>query len=324
VGAPSLNAELTNRAERGAAPTGLRSEEARNDGHGGYPVRYRLTSRWDAAHDELAELAGDRPVLIKVRIEDRNFQAACARLGEQALQQSSRFIPAQTALVTVIDGRHDRVIEHINIEVHPETPYLWLGHGSQRTLKDERDGPGTQVSVVEHGDAAVPDVFTGKAVVVIEVAVTDQRDVLGTHQRHLTIEVSERSRAPAGGQGEIQRRDLAVRLVIGMLKVRVPVQIDQAVAASPSQRQQGAQNYAAVTAQHHRQPMRLKRGLDDISQGPGHFGDAIRIEDAGGGVPSSVVGRHRYPPCIVAAETGMQADCPKHLRRQFYARGAKP
>jgi hypothetical protein len=216
---------------------------------------------WDAAPDEFAQLAGDAPVGVEVRIEDRHVQAAGAGPRKQALQQLSRFIPAQTALAAVVDGRHDGVIEHIHVEVHPETLQLWLGHGSQRAVKDQRDGPGAQIPVVKHGDAAVPDVLAAETVVVVEVPVTDQRDVFGTHQRRETVEVGQRSRAAARGEGEVQRGDLPVRLIVGMLEVRVPIQENQAVAASPPQSQQGAQNNAAVSAQHHGQPVCLQRGL---------------------------------------------------------------
>ena len=44
-----------------------------------------LTGGWDAAGDELAELAGDAPVGVEVRVEDRHVQAAGAWPAEQAL-----------------------------------------------------------------------------------------------------------------------------------------------------------------------------------------------------------------------------------------------
>src|SRR5690242_17946667 len=110
---------------RGPVPGHHRAVPARTPG---------LTGGWDAAPDEVAQLAGDAAVGVEVRVEDRHFQAAGAGPREQALQQLSRFIPAQTALVAVVDGRHDGVIEHIHVEVHPETLQLRLGHGSQRTV----------------------------------------------------------------------------------------------------------------------------------------------------------------------------------------------
>jgi hypothetical protein len=70
-----------------------------------------------------------------------------------------------------------------------------------------------------------------ETVVAVEVPVTDQRDVLGAHQGRETVQVGERTGAAAGGEGEIQRGDLPVRLIAGMLEVGVPVQVDQAIAA---------------------------------------------------------------------------------------------
>ena len=175
------------------------------------------------------------PSGVEVRVEDRHVQAAGAWQAEQALQQLSRFIPAQTAWVAVVDGGHDGVIEDIHVEVHPETLQPWPGHGRQRTVEDQRDGPGAQVPVVQHGDATVPDMLVAEPVVVVEDPVADQRDVLGTHQRCEPVQVGERPGAAAGGKGEIQRGDLPVRLVGGVLEVGVPVQEDQAVAAPPPQ-----------------------------------------------------------------------------------------
>jgi hypothetical protein len=104
-----------------------------------------------------------------------------------------------------------------------------------------------------------------------------------------------------------------------MLEVRVPIQENQAVAASPPESQQGAQNNAAVSAQHHRQPVCLERGLGYIGQGPGYFGNAIGVEDAGGPVTPAVIRGHRHVLRIVAAQEGMQASGAKHLRGQLHA-----
>ena len=240
------------------------------------------------------------------------------------MQQLSCFIPAQTARVAVINGRHDGVVEDVHVKVHPETLQFRPGHGRQRTVEDQRDGPGAQVPVVQHGDAAVPDVLAAEPVVVAEDPVTDQRDVLGAHQRREPVQVGERPGAAAGGEGEIQRGYLPVRLVGAVLEVGVPVQEDQAVAAPPPQGQQRAQDNAAVAAQHHGQPAGLQRGLDDAGQGEGHVGDAPGVEHAGGLVAPVVIGRHGHVLRVVAAQEGMQAGGAERRGRQFHAARAQP
>ena len=277
----------------------------------------------DAAGDELGELAGDAPVRVEVRVEDCHVQAAGVWPAEQALQQLSRFIPAQAAWVAVVDGGHDGVIEDIHVEVHPETLQSWPGHGGQRPVEDQRDGPGAQVPVVQHGDTAVPDVLGAEPVVVVEDPVTGQHDVLGPHQRRQPVQVGERPGAAAGGEGQVQRGDLSVRLVGGVLEVGVPVQVDQAVAAPPPQGQQRAQDNAAVAAQHHGQPAGLQRGLDDAGQGEGHLGDAAGVEDTGGRVAPVVIGRHRHMLRVVAAQPDMQAGGPQRRGRPFHPAGAQ-
>ena len=150
--------------------------------------------------------------------------------------------------MAVVDGGHDGVIEDIHVKVHPETLQPWPGNGRQRPIEDQRDGPGAQVPVVQHGDAAVPDMLGSEPVVVVEDPVTDQRDVLGPHQGCQPVQVGERPGSAARGEGEVQGGDLPVRLVGGVLEVGVPVQVDQAVAAPPPQGQQRAQDNAAVAA----------------------------------------------------------------------------
>ena len=278
----------------------------------------------DAARDELGELAGDAAVGVEVRVEDRHVQAAGAWPAEQALQQPSRFVPAQAAWVAVVDGGHDGVVEDIDVEVHPVTLELRLGHGGQRSVEDRRDGPGAQVPVVQHGDAAVPDVLAAEPVVVAEDPVTDQRDVVGPHQRCEPVQVGERPGAAAGRQGQVQRGDLPVRFVGGVLEVGVPVQEDQAIAAPPPQGQQRAQDNAAVAAQHHGEPAGLQRGLDDAGQREGHLGDAAGVEHAGGHLTPVVIGGHGHVLRVVAAQPGMQADGPERRGRQFHAARAQP
>jgi hypothetical protein len=161
-------------------------------------------------------------------------------------------------------------------------------------------------------------------VVIVDDPVTGQRDVLGPHQRCEPVQVGERPGAAAGGEGQVQRGDLAVRLVRGVLEVGVPVQVDQPVAASPPQGQQRAQDDAAVTAQHHRQPAGLQRGLDDVGQREGHLGDAAGVEHAGGRVAPAVIGGNRHVLRVVAAQPGMQAGGPERRGRQFHAARAQP
>jgi hypothetical protein len=60
--------------------------------------------------------------------------------------------------------------------------------------------------------------------------VAEESDVLVSHERPQAVDVGHRSRAASRDDRQVQRRDLPVRLVIGMLEVGVTVQEGKAVA----------------------------------------------------------------------------------------------
>jgi hypothetical protein len=92
-----------------------------------------------------------------------------------------------------------------------------------------------------------------------------------------------------------------VRFVVRMLKVRLAVQVDQAVAASAPQSQERDQENAAITAQDHRRAVSLQPGLNRIGQRPRYLADAGRVENPGGGIAPVVVRRNRDLARIGAA-----------------------
>jgi hypothetical protein len=51
-----------------------------------------------------------------------------------------------------------------------------------------------------------------------------------------------------------------------MLKIRLPIQVGQAISATPPQSEERTPKNAAIAPDHHGQAVRLQRGLDRIGK----------------------------------------------------------
>jgi hypothetical protein len=77
--------------------------------------------------DEAGETPGQASAGVQARIENGDLEAACAASAEEATENFLGFFPRKAAGVPVVDGRHQIVVENIDVEVHPEPLGTWSG-----------------------------------------------------------------------------------------------------------------------------------------------------------------------------------------------------
>lgn len=65
-------------------------------------------------------MLGVASVGVETRVEDGDLEAARAAGVQQAAENLGGFFPGEAAGVPVVDGRHQIVVENIDVEVYPE------------------------------------------------------------------------------------------------------------------------------------------------------------------------------------------------------------
>ena len=114
-------------------------------------------------------------------------------------------VEVDSVLVRRIDRRHDRLVEHVGIEMNPETLQLRPGHVGEgflgALLRPSRADcvglEGRNARVVERGDIE-------QAVVLCVILHAEGSYVLFPHIRLESVEACQGVRPVAGGKSEIQ------------------------------------------------------------------------------------------------------------------------
>jgi hypothetical protein len=78
--------------------------------------------------------------------------------------------------VAVVHGRHQRVVEDVDIEVHPESIQAGLGYRSHGRIQRMPGALSSDLGQVDDGDGGAADVLVAEVVVVVKDPVTGQRD----------------------------------------------------------------------------------------------------------------------------------------------------
>jgi hypothetical protein len=115
---------------------------------------------------------------VEARVEDGDLKAARAIGVQQAAENLRDFFPAEAAGVAVVDGRHQVIVENIDVEVHPESLDTWTGDRGQSFPQGAGRAACADFRAVNDRDGRVANVLGENVVVVAEHAVADQRDVL--------------------------------------------------------------------------------------------------------------------------------------------------
>jgi hypothetical protein len=105
--------------------------------------------------------------------------------------------------------------------MHPESFMIRLGDRCHHLLKSTTGACFPNFGEVNDGDGRAPDMLVEEMVVIVEDAVADERDIVVSDQRPEPFQVGEHVRTAPRCERQVERRDLTVRLVVGMQEVGV-------------------------------------------------------------------------------------------------------
>lgn len=118
-----------------------------------------------------------------------------------------------------------------------------------RLLKRVAGAVGLDVGQVSDRYRSAADVFVEEMVVVVEDAVSDERDIAVPDQRPEPVDVSEDTGATPRCHGQVQGGNLTVRFLARMLEVGMAVGESKAIPAPPPEGEERSEHDAAVPAQ---------------------------------------------------------------------------
>ena len=209
---------------------------------------------------------GKAAVRIEIGIEDRDGHPGAAPVGDQAGENDPQLVRIDARTAGRIDRRHDRLVEHVDVEMQEERPIL-LADGGKRARHDRL---GAALARIEHVDAvegSLVDVGPDEAGAA-PLALADLHHLLVGHQRRRHAGPFGHQRvAAAGCQRQVHAGHRALHgpgvIVSRMAEIAVSVDMDERQRARPAQPGQRAEQHRAIAADDQRKPA-LRRGLFDI------------------------------------------------------------
>jgi hypothetical protein len=190
-----------------------------------------------------------RAVSVHIGVVDGELRPQRSLRRRRDPEQGSELVPRKAVRERIIDGPHDRWIQHINIHVDPvaRRPSLasqvidCLLHGRIRA-----ESP--NLTPVEHQEvrgqrlAAMPN-LCGCA------TVSEEHDVVVADERATVFEVGDDAGPTPRREGKIARgRRPADRVRLGLVKIGVPIDVEESGSTTSLQRQHCAEENRTVTS----------------------------------------------------------------------------
>jgi hypothetical protein len=231
------------------------------------PRRSRGGAAGEGAGETADERRGERAVSVERRIENRQLDPddEPGRHGES--DDRLQFSPAQPAGQPVIHGRHDGIIEGIAVDVDPEAVELGRNQALESVRRSSLHSQPAQCRKVDDRDGGVLDALAAGPGRLLRIPPRELDDVFVADQRAATLEVGHDVRTPAGGQGQIHGRGLAVGLGVRLVEVGVAIDEQQPVTPAPPQGQEAAKQNRAIPAEHERDVPDSQDLTDGVRQG---------------------------------------------------------
>ena len=129
-----------------------------------------------------------------------------------------QFLPRQPARHAVVNSRHDSVIEHISIEMHPDADDLGSGQLLDGAMDDFACAAFANLGEIDNRNRGVFDTLAAVRLGNLGVAAPQYHDVLVPYQRTPTLKVGYNDRTVARGERKFHRCGLTVRLRLGLIK----------------------------------------------------------------------------------------------------------
>ena len=150
----------------------------------------------------------------------------------------------------------------------------------------------------------------------------EHQHVVRIDQRAVAAEADQRLRAMAQRQGQRHAGGGAMLRACGRQQVAMAVDVEQAVASAPAQRQQRAGQHAAVPAQHQRHFARFQDRRQRLGQVECAALEQWRVQHAGGRVALAAVSGDQHRAGVARAQPrgqAQRAQLPRRIARAGFA-----
>src|SRR5262249_50959722 len=166
-------------------------------------------------------------------IEDSDVEADRSARSNRDLKDRCQFLPRQPARHAVVNSRHDRVIEHISIEVHPDADDLGSGQLLDGAMDYFACAAFANLGEIDNRNRGVFDTLATVRLGNLGVAAPQYHDVLVPNQRTSTLKVGYNNRTAARGERKFHRCRLALRLRLRLIEIGMTIEKQQPVTAAP-------------------------------------------------------------------------------------------
>ena len=194
------------------------------------------------------------------------------------LKDRCQFLPRQPARHAVIDSRHDGVIEHISIEVHPDPEELGSGQVLDGATGCFACAAFANLGEIDNRNRGVFDTLAAMRLGNLGVAAPECHDVLVPNQRTPTLKVGYNNRTAARGERKFHRCRLTVRLRLGLIEIGMTIEKQQPVTAAAPKGEQAAEHDRAIAAKNDGELPRVNHALDHVCECHRIVGNAPRVE----------------------------------------------
>jgi len=179
------------------------------------------------------------PVRVDVRVVNRDLDACGVSGSERRAERFDGVAPRQALWPRVVNRPHDRLVKHISVEVNPESvgraaiPHQVFSSAAGGLASAEATD---LVAVDDHHGSG--QWLAPKPLPVGAIAACEHAHVLVTHQRPATLDVGNDIRPATRSERQVARGSCAAqRAGLGLIEIGVSVDVQQAIAATPAQRE---------------------------------------------------------------------------------------
>ena len=141
-------------------------------------------------------------------------------------------VPGQPAWQPVIHCRHDGVIEHVAVDVDPESFQTGAHEVLNRFSRRALHAPTPNIKKVDHLDRRVLDALAPGFGGLLSVSSGELDDVIVQDQWTASLQVDNDLRTPACDQRQVHRSGLPVWLGFGLVEVGVSIDEQEPIASA--------------------------------------------------------------------------------------------
>ncbi len=140
------------------------------------------------------------------------------------MEHRLQLIPSESARQSVVHCRHYGIVQHVTVEVNPESVELGPCDSCQRSANASLDSLRTHCIQIKDLYWSVLDALTSIVRGFLSISAAEQHDVLVQHQGTDSVQISDDVGPSTCHQGQIHRSSLTVFLSLRLVEVGMPVE----------------------------------------------------------------------------------------------------